>query len=79
VEHHTSAGHALARKQTAALHAGTCTGKRQVIPHNSLGKDTVSHSLSSVRSAIPFTLNAALEEVWQIKYFHSFINHKWLV
>lgn len=79
VEHHISKVHALARKPTAVLHTGTCIGNLWVSPSNSLGEDTVSYSLSWVRSAIPFTWNAALEEVWQMKYLHSFINHKWLV
>lgn len=62
MEHHASEAHALARKQTAVLHAGTCAGSLQVIPCNSLGKDTVSYSLSRDRSAILYRIKCSLGE-----------------
>lgn len=63
MEHHTSEVHALAKKQPAIVHTGIYMDSLQVITFNSLGKYTVSYSLSWVRSAISFSLNAALEEV----------------
>lgn len=60
MEHHSSGVRALARKQTAVLHAGTCVGSLEVIPHNSLGNDTVSYPLSRDGSAILYRIKCSL-------------------
>lgn len=80
---HVASGASCLRSASDSSASCRCLCRQPpVIPCSSLRKDTASYSLPQDGSAILYRIKCSLgksTKKWQIMYFLSFINHKWLV